>query len=582
MGSDSKLHLVMVHAPDPIFTIIADYGNRFMPVWSYTLASSIDKDKYNLEISLYDTRVRGDKDNIYGEIFFYSGINQDLQRILEIRDRLNKLNPGSIHIIGGPITWSYDKAGELGLLNVFDYIFIGDGEEEVERLLDEAVILYNNGKGSNDRDPIIKRAVKRFDMMEAKVMDRELLEANIFNYYGGVIEISRGCPFLCEFCDIRILSDNNKSHNKPVNVIIEELDYFSKKGIKQFILACDNMIGDPRWAEELVDGILKWRLEGGVNVVFYTWVTLTIVRFDRLMKKMREAGFDLLFIGIESFSNNSLLETAKLQNISELGMVESIKTIQSYGFIIVAGMIIGFDSDTEDVFDESISGLEESGILSGDPGMLYALPGTPLYYRMKLAKRLRDISESKGSRQKLRTNIIYLLDSGLLKKGWVRLANKLVDGKFNYNRLLNYMNNLTIGNYIPLNSTGFGNVFLFTKLVLSSKEGRRQMIIRVFGLINIFNFIYLIKGFLLCFNKRKIVPDYFRYFSFWLFSWSSAIVRYKGIKEDDIDIISLNREAVLSDVIPDGYEEIVDEDIEITKSRAQRRSTINSLLNRFK
>ncbi len=575
-----RTKVVMVHAPDPVFTIIADFGNRFMPVWSYTLAAMIDKKNLNVEVSLFDTRVSDDIKNIEGEIFLYSGINQDLQRILEVYQILNDNNPGSLHIIGGPICWSYDKANELYLLDAFDYIFIGDGEEEINELLKLAIDKINNVSDKIVDNKII-RAKGRFDLSNAVTMDRELVHRYLDNYYGAVIEISRGCPFLCEFCDIRILNDNNRSHNKNVDLIIEELDFFYKAGIRQIILACDNMIGDHKWAEELVDAILKWREESGGKVVFYTWVTLTISRFEGLMKKMRLAGFDLLFIGVESFSNNSLLETAKLQNISNLGIVDTIKSIQSYGFIIVAGMIIGFDSDSLDVFEETTTGLLDSGVLSGDPGMLYALPGTPLYYRMKLAKRLRPISESDGSRQKLHTNMIYVLPSELLKKGWVELSNTLTLGSYNYSRLKNYLDNLNSGNYIKLDSPGFGNIFLFLKLVLESKVGRSQLYKRAYNLLKFENFKYVLKAFFLCFSRRKVVPDYFRYFSFWLFSWSSAIVRYKGIKESDIDILSLDREIVLEDVLPYGYEDLNNEEISESKTIAQRRSTIKSLQKIF-
>jgi len=575
-----KFKLVMVHAPDPVFTIIADFGNRFMPVWSYTLASMIDKDRFDLDINLLDTRVLKNKLSIQGDIFLYSGINQDLQRILEVRKILKKVNPLSIHIIGGPITWSYDKANELALLDAFDFIFIGDGEEEINNLLAEAISKIGDSTQIIESGVVV-RAKKRFELNNAVVMDRNLVNDNINNYYGAVIEISRGCPFLCEFCDIRILHDNNRSHNKPVSLIIEELDYFCKKGITQIILACDNMIGDPRWAEDLVDAIIKWRSESKATVVFYTWVTLTIARFEDLMRKMRIAGFDLLFIGVESFSKNSLLETAKLQNISNDGMVDTLKSIQSYGFIIVAGMIIGFDSDSENVFTETISGLLESGILSGDPGMLYALPGTPLFYRMKLAGRLRPMSESSGSRQKLHTNMVYLLPSGLLKSGWVELSSKLTQGDYNYNRLRNYLDNLNISRYMPLNSPGFGNIFLFLKIVFDSKEGKRQLRKRVFALLSFKNIYHILKAFHLCLNRRKEIPDSFRYFSFWLFSWSSAIVRYQGIQEEDIDIISIDREVTLDDVLPAGYEDSNKEEIDLVKTTAQRRSTIKSLQNVF-
>ena len=120
-----------------------------------------------------------------------------------------------------------------------------------------------------------------------------------------------------------------------------------------------------------------------------------------------KAGFDMLFIGVESFSRNSLLETAKVQNTAP-DMVEVIRQIQSYGFIVVAGLIFGFDSDTDSCFDVTLKGLLNSALLSGDPSLLTALPGTPLYRRMKLSGRLRNVRFGLGG-FKYQTNIKYLL-----------------------------------------------------------------------------------------------------------------------------------------------------------------------------
>jgi len=205
-----------------------------------------------------------------------------------------------------------------------------------------------------------------------------------------VLEVSRGCPFLCEFCDIRVLPDNNRSHNKAPQLVAGELAYLYDKGVRTFLLACDNFIGEPRWAEQVVGEILAWRRRTGATPVLYTWLTINLYKMTGLMQKMRHAGFDVVFIGVESFNSNSLLETAKVQNTAA-GVVGAVRDIQSFGFSVIAGLIFGFDSDGDDCFDLTLDGILESGLLSGDPSFLTALPGTPLYQRMSLAGRLRDV-----------------------------------------------------------------------------------------------------------------------------------------------------------------------------------------------
>jgi Fe-S oxidoreductase len=211
------------------------------------------------------------------------------------------------------------------------------------------------------------------------------LSKYIDHYYGAVVEVSRGCPFLCEFCDIRILPDNNKSHCKNPILIGKDVENLIKLGKKQFILACDNFIGDHIWAEKVVDELIRIQEQYDIYISIYTWVTINIYKHKRLLRKMRLAGFDLLFIGIESFNKNSLIETAKVQN-TKMELISIIQEIQSYGFTIVAGLIFGFDTDRRDCFDLTLDGIRQSGLLSGDPSFLTALPGTPLYRRMHLSK----------------------------------------------------------------------------------------------------------------------------------------------------------------------------------------------------
>ena len=91
-------------------------------------------------------------------------------------------------------------------------------------------------------DPII-RALQRFPIGDARPFYKPMVENTIKRYYGAVLEVSRGCPFLCEFCDIRIMADNNRPHNKDPDLIVRELDTLSRLGVKQVLFAC---IGLPR------------------------------------------------------------------------------------------------------------------------------------------------------------------------------------------------------------------------------------------------------------------------------------------------------------------------------------------------
>ena len=554
-----------VHAPDPIADTANYYGVKFMPGWAYALAAHIPDDGRYL-LSLTDCRFEKSCAIQEADVFLFSGINQDLDNLERVRKKLKELHPKGRSIIGGPITWSFEQAGTLKQLAGFDHIFIGDGEEEIGN------ILKNLSTGAHP--PHVLHAKRRFPINEARPLHRPMLDSTISRYYGAVLEVSRGCPFLCEFCDIRVLPDNNRPHNKSSDLIISELDHLARLGVKQVLLACDNFIGDLRWAEEVIDKILEWQAHSGFRLSLYTWLTINLYKSERLMVKMRRVGFDMLFIGVESFSQNSLLETAKVQN-AKTNMIESVRQIQSYGFIVVAGMIFGFDSDTDASFQEALDGLNDAALLSGDPSLLIALPGTPLYRRMKLSGRLREVGFSLRVYKYL-TNIRYLLPATTIVGGYKHFVKVYCNGQYQYQRLKNFFSLIDEGNFIPMESKGYSNLGLFLKMVVTDRAAIWQMIRRVvrFG-SEPSNIIWALRGFKLAFaNRRK---GGLGYFQFWFFAWTTAIMKYRYISDTEFDVESIPQGYDIKNILPAGYQGVTNEPIPLQKIEAQQRTTIAQL-----
>jgi len=561
-----KLRVSFIHAPDPLYADTQNYGAKFMPVWAYTLASHIP-DNGNFELSLFDCRFQDEKIITEADAFLFSGINQDCGNMERVRADLKRRYPDATMLIGGPICWSFDQAKSLEQLDNFDHVFIGDGEEKIGDLLDDV-------RMEKPLERII-RSEERFAIANAKPFFRPMLDTTIDRYYGAVLEVSRGCPFLCEFCDIRILKDNNRPHNKSIDLIIDELDHLSRLGVKQVLLACDNFIGEPRWAEELIDRILEWQERTGFRPSLYTWLTINLYKYEPLMQKMRRAGFDMLFIGIESFSKNSLLETAKVQNTAP-DMIEVVRKVQSYGFIIVAGLIFGFDSDDETCFQNTLNGLRDSALLSGDPSLLTALPGTPLYRRMRLSNRLRDVRFGLGG-YKYQTNIKYLLGGDVIVAGYQKFVTGFTDGAYQYNRLKAYFDLLEQGNFVAMDGKGFGNLWLFLRMILKNKAALWQMTQRLTRFMSKpANLYYALKGLGLVLGRRNIKGG-FGYFQFWFFAWTNAVLKYQNLSESDFDIEGIDKEFDLKNIIPADYATTANEDIPPQKIKAQLRSTIAQL-----
>jgi radical SAM superfamily enzyme YgiQ (UPF0313 family) len=562
----AALRVVFVHAPDPNYADTQNYGAQFMPLWAYTLAAHIPDDgRYTL--SLIDTRLGRLDDIAEGDAFLFSGINQDLGMILKVQAELKRRNPSAKFLIGGPICWSFDQAGDLDKLSPFDCVYIGDGEDAIASLLEQLA-----------RGAPIERVIRRkdrFEIAKAKPLHRPLLDATIGRYYGAVIEVSRGCPFLCEFCDIRVLPDNNRPHNLSSDLIVDEIDHLCRLGVSQFLLACDNFIGEPRWAEEVVDKLLAWQARTGYRPSLYTWLTINLYKHPELMRKMRRAGFDMLFIGIESFNVNSLLETAKLQN-SAASLAEVIRDIQAYGFVVVAGLIFGFDSDRDDAFDITLQGLLDSGLLSGDPSLLTALPGTPLYRRMKLSGRLRNVRYGLGG-YKYQTNIRYLLPRDRMIAGYRKFVGQFVEGAYQYQRLERFFANLDRGEFIPLQGGGYGNLWLLARMVFRNVAAMRQWSTRLWLFAKRpANLYYALKGLGLVVARRRFRGGS-SYFRFWLFAWTNAVLKYQNLTERDFDIESVEDGFDIRRILPAAYAETADEQIPAGKIDAQLRATMRQL-----
>jgi radical SAM superfamily enzyme YgiQ (UPF0313 family) len=556
-----------VHTPDAFLAETQQYGAMFMPVWAYTLAAYVEEPEA-YEMRLFDMRFDRVGDVTPSDLFVFSGVNQDYETIVETHARLRERHPESTFVIGGPVAWSLKQAGEISKLEMFDHVFVGDGEEAFPRFV--------KNFDARDELPKVIETRERFDVTRARGFYRPFLDATFSRYYGGVLEVSRGCPFLCEFCDIRVLPDNNRAHNFTPEHVVSELDHMARLGIKQVLFAADNFIGDVRWAERLLDRIIEWQERTGLRVALYTWLTINVSRHPRLLKKMRLANFDMLFIGVESFSNNSLMETAKVQNTAG-DMIAALREVQSYGFAVVAGLIFGFDSDTPASFDLTLEGMAEAGLISGDPSLLTALPGTPLFRRMKLSGRLRNNKNSLGG-YKYCTNIRYLMPREEMIRGYQRFVRRFCEGDYQYQRLKGFLDNLDRGNYTPLGSQGYGSLGKYVSMVFRSPRAVKMLARRLFRVaVRPSVAWHASRGLLLTLSRARRHARLFGVFQFWLFNWTNAMLKYEGLSDADFDIESVPADFDRSLILPEHYADMADEEIPQAKIAAQQRSTVGQL-----
>jgi radical SAM superfamily enzyme YgiQ (UPF0313 family) len=224
-------------------------------------------------------------------------------------------------------------------------------------------------------------------------------------YQTVTLQFSRGCPYQCEFCDI-IVMFGRKPRTKSPEQIGRELDLLRKAGVRNVFFVDDNLIGHKAKAKELLRYLIDYQRRHRYRFQFGTEASLNLAQDDELLALFRAAGFQWVFIGIESPDEESLKETKKYQNVGQ-DILSSLRKIYAHGLEVYAGFIVGFDHDTERTFDLQYRFIRESGIQAAMIGLLTAVPRTPLYERLRREGRLRpDVDDSDNT--KLSTNVVPL------------------------------------------------------------------------------------------------------------------------------------------------------------------------------
>jgi radical SAM superfamily enzyme YgiQ (UPF0313 family) len=559
--------VTFVHAPDAACAAMQTFGVPIMPTWAYTLAAHI-AELPEVESTLVDTRFDSLAATAPADVFLFSGLNQDYATLVEAHRVLRARFPRARTVVGGPICWSFHTAGLSERLAMFDHVVIGDGEAALPTLLEQ----FRAGTPV----PWLIEITERFPLAAARPMHRPLLAQTLDRYYGAVLEVARGCPFLCEFCDIRVLPDNNRTHVKTPAAIVAELETLVELGARQVIFACDNLIGDVRWAETLCDAIIDWRARSGRAVSIQTWLTVNVARHPTLLRKLRAAGVDLLFIGVESFNRSSLLETAKVQNTS-VELAASLRAIQSYGFVVIAGLIFGFDTDPDDIAAMTLQGVLDSGLISGDPSLLVALPGTPLYTRLQLAGRLRDGKLGLGG-FKYQTNVRYLRPAARIREDFRRFVTASSQGAFQYRRLSALFDCFAGANFVPSATAGYADAGRLLTVLRRDPRAARLAIARLWAIGGSpRRLIWALAGAVMTFRRSTTARPLWSYLSTWLLMWSTTVLKYGGLRDSDFDVESVEPGFVRATVLPDGYGEQTEKDVRPEKVAAQRRLTTRAL-----
>ena len=255
-------------------------------------------------------------------------------------------------------------------------------------------------------------------------------------YASMSIQFSRGCPYNCEFCNVTALFGHGV-RIKTSDQIIAELSSLYKLGWRKSIFFVDdNFIGNKRFLKtELLPALIQWQKEKG-GIPFSTEVSINLADDEELMHMMVEAGFDQVFVGIETPDEESLAECRKVQNRNR-DLIEDVKRIQRIGLQVQGGFIVGFDHDTPSIFQRQIDFIQKSGIVTAMVGLLQAPLGTRLYERLEREGRL--LGQMSGDNADSTTNIVPAMSLDALRDGYKNILRHIYSPEHYYQRIKTFL-----------------------------------------------------------------------------------------------------------------------------------------------
>ncbi len=328
-------------------------------------------------------------------------------------------------VAGGPLfTQDYPNYPEV------DHFILNEAE------ITMPLFLADLNKGQAQR---IYETDEYADLTQTPVPDFHLL--SVKDYVNMNIQVTRGCPYACNFCEITSLL-GHKMRMKNTAQIISELDvlYDTIKWRGPVSIVDDNFIGNIKEIKKnLLPEMKKWMQSHKYPFRFSIQSSINLADDKELMSQLIDAGFNAAFIGIETPDEISLQACNKVQNKNR-DLIQSVKKIQQAGIQVSGGFIVGFDSDTPSVFQRQIDFIQQSGIVSAMVGLLNAPKNTKLYHQMEEENRLT--TDSTGNNTDSSMNFIPKMDYNELQEGYKKIIHNIYSAKPYYKRvrqlLLNY------------------------------------------------------------------------------------------------------------------------------------------------
>lgn len=392
----------------------------FPPLGLLTVAAMLPEE-WNKKLIDVNVAELKDENIEWADIVFIGAMIVQKDSAQEIISRCKAY--GKKVVAGGPVFTSlHEKFNEV------DYFVLNEAEITLPLFLKD--LKDGNPKHiytSDERPDIIKTPVPLWSLINFK------------NYASLAVQYSRGCPFNCEFCDIVVMNGRIPRTKTPGQMLDELQAVYAAGWRGPLFIVDDNFIGHKANVKQMLLELIKWQKERAYPLRFFTEASTNLADDEELMQMMREANFFKVFLGIETPCVDSLKECGKMQNASR-DLAEAVRVIQNNGMQVMGGFIVGFDNDSESVFDAQINFIQQTGVVTAMVGLLNALPKTRLWHRLKAEGRL--LGEATGENTDC-TKLGYVPKMGKEKlvEGYKKIISTIYSPKYYYQRIDVFLKN---------------------------------------------------------------------------------------------------------------------------------------------